>query len=269
MNCESEDEVLEEVDVYLNRSIQPNIDIFEYRSKKSPIAEQTDIEVKARPNHKIFELNAKIDTKSENFDQKKSELFGRYLDSNELRTDPKKCSKELTNCRLERQVLQSMEIKPALSQYCLAVVRNDCPELHLNPIESIIHFKPKLNYLNNKFSDNREGFKTKSASKGDESSDESEPQPMDVQTITMRFAGPDEDRQRKARERSFAYYQQQLAKDDWIPIKYHSIDSQLSSDNRMALIYNSSQTTANYRKTNEENNSICSLNQFLSTLSQS
>ena len=241
---EVEDEVLEEVDVYLNRSVSSNLHIFQYWTQNSPIADQTDTTVKARPNYKIFEIETNFDTKSKNFDQNKSELFGRFLEENQLKSDPKK-TKTFGSTRLEKQVLKSTEMKPRLGQYCVAVLRNDCQELHLNPIESVIQFKPKLNYLDNKTPEITSS-KSKSGSKEDESDGGMSSQDeADIQTITMRFAGPDEDKQRKARERSFAYLQQKLAKDEWIPINSHTIDSHLSSEKRMSLIYSSPQSNDN------------------------
>ena len=241
---EIEDEILEEVDVYLNKSVSQNLHIFQYLSQTSPIAEQTDCEVKARPKYKMFEIETKLDTKSRNFDERKSELFGHYLEENESKLDPTK-PKSFGKTRLEKQVLKSTEMKPRLGQYCVAVLRNDCQELHLNPIKSVIQFKPKLNYLDNK-SLEISSSKSKAGSKGEESDGGvSSQDEADIQTITMRFAGPDEERQRKARERSFSYFQQKLAKDQWIAVNCHPIDSEMSSMKRMSLIYSSPQSQDN------------------------
>jgi len=246
---EVEDEILEEVDVYLNKSISPNLHIFQYWSQSSPIAERTDCEVRARPNYKLFEIETQLDTKSRNFDERKSELFGRYLEEIELKSDSsssKNSSQRSSgSTRLTKQILKSTELKPRLGQYCVAVLRSDCQELHINPIQSVIQFKPKLNYLDNKTPE-MSSNKSKAGSKGEESDGGlSSQDEADIQTITMRFAGPDEEKFRKARERSFAYFQQKLAKDHWISVNCHPIDSDLSSDKRMSLIYSSPQSHDN------------------------
>lgn len=247
-----DDEVLQELDVYINKSVSPNLHIFQYWSQNSPIADREDIDVKARPNHRIFEIETQMNTKSANFDKRKSETFANNLeanDKNEPKFDP---SKKL----LSKRVLKSVEMKPTLNQYCVAVIDNESskPELHLNPIRSVIQFRQTLNYLNTKTTN----ITTKSAevgpnkanhsSKGDESDAEASGQENgDIQAITMRFAGPDEDKLKKARERSFAYFQQNLEKDQWVDIKCHTVDSRMSADIKKNLVYKKNKTS-NKRK---------------------
>ena len=89
-------------------------------------------------------------------------------------------------------------------------------------------------------------LKSKTGAKGEESDGGlSSQDEADIQTITMRFAGPDEEKMKKARERSFSYFQQKLAKDQWIPVNCHPIDSEMSSLKRMSLIYSSPQSLDN------------------------
>jgi DNA-directed RNA polymerase-3 subunit RPC5 len=80
----------------------------------------------------------------------------------------------------------------------------------------------------------------------------------------MRFAGPDEERLRKAREKSFNYLQQQVAKDPWIELNFHPIKSHSSTEEKMSLLFNSSQDNRNH--SNDSNTSITSLENFLDSI---
>ena len=236
-----DDEVLQELDVYINKSLSPDLHIFQYWSQSSPIADRKDIEVKARPNHRMFEIETQMDTKGGNFDKRKSETFGRNLEISDNKIDPPKNV-------LTKRVLNSVEMKPTLNQYCVGVMSKESSQaqLHLNPIRSLVQFRQKLNYLNNKTLDVPPN-KANQSSKGDESDVETSAQENgDIQAITMRFAGPDEEKLKKAREKSFSYYQQNLEKDQWTAVNCHPIGSWLSSENKKNLIY---RKTTNKRTT--------------------
>ncbi|CAG2163186.1 unnamed protein product [Oppiella nova] len=285
---DSDDEVVDEVDVYINKSLGDSLHVFQYWSQTSPIADRNaaDFAVKARPNHRVFEIDTKLDPKCGNFDDKKSELFGRYLAAIEAKAstpDTKKSTaaaaiRDLAPQRLDKQTLRSLEVRPTLQQYCVAVIRADCPEVHLNPIQSVVQFKPKLNYLDEKHASDvvvgGGGAGSKSAKggahtgAGDESEAEmsapDEPE-ANIQTITMRFAGPDEDRKRKARESSYAYHQQTLARDPWVDIRCHGVRSQLAADNRMNLVYNSVDSHHS-GASDADSQSLSSLQEFLTRL---
>jgi DNA-directed RNA polymerase-3 subunit RPC5 len=213
----------------------------------------------------MFEIETNVDTNSKNFDRRKSELFAHNLE-NDSKTDEKP---NVSNSQrlLNKEILKSVEVKPTLSQYCIALIRNDCPEVHLTPINSVIQFRPSFHYLDKSeinFGKNKHNSKDESEAEADASSqDESEAQ-TEVQTITMRFAGPDEERLRKAREKSFNYLQQQVAKDPWIELNFHPIKSHSSTEEKMSLLFNSSQDNRN--DSNDSNTSFTSLENFLDSI---
>ena len=155
---------------------------------------------------------------------------------------------------VNKQKFTSTEIKPSNAQYYLAVVKDDSNEVHLTPVEAVIKFRSNLSHFdkteihvkNNK----------KSALKEDSelsSQDESEPI-EDVKAITMRFAASDEERLKKAREKSYFFLQQQIAKDPWINMNYHDCDSEFSNIQKN-LVLNSS-TSKNIKPLNGQLNNF-------------
>jgi len=231
--------------------------------------DRQQMKVKARPNHHMFEIETNIDTNSKNFDRRKGELFALNLE-NDSKSDERpniSSGKRLLN----KQLLKSVEVKPTLSQYCVALIRNDCPEIHLTPINSVIQFRPSFHYFDKNevnFAKTKNNSKDESEAEGDASSQDESEQQSEVQTITMRFAGPDEERLKKLREKSFNYLQQQVARDPWIELNYHPVGSKLSSSEKMLLVYNSSQDNRNDSNT-DNNPSISSLEDFLETMKYS
>lgn len=133
--------------------------------------------------------------------------------------------------RTDKLVYRSQRVQPATS-YVVAVVRPGAEEVHLAPVDHVVQFRPTFNYL-----DNDKETKAVQAERDDPgTSSQSEAEAEDqVHAVTMRFAGAYEDRIKKARERSYAHFQQQQASEEWTDMTYYSNTTEQSVQARKSL----------------------------------
>ena len=183
-----------------------SIYLFQHMNKSSP---HRGGKYRAKRENKLFEIEVP-ESRDDKNKKKKNDLFGE---------------------RNDKQVYQSTLIKPSLG-YAVGLVRPGANELHLVPVEAIAQFRPSFAYLNNKSSDPAK----KVVEEDPSSQSESEMPDETVKTVTMRFAGPNEEKFKKAREQSYHHLQQKREQEEWADISYYSVTSDESFKAKSSLI---------------------------------
>lgn len=201
-------------DVSLNKDESGQLYLFQYPLQSSSL---NISKARVKPDNKIFEIEV---LESRSYEKKKKMDVGDGLGVSTFGE------------RLDKQVFQSVSIQPKVS-YAVALVRD--AEVHLTPINGVIQFRPNFKYLDAAGDSARKAM----AAKEDTSSQSESEAPEEresAKAVTMRFAGPHEEKMKKAREKSYAHHQQKHDAENWTEIQHHAIASSHSNSVRTSLV---------------------------------
>jgi len=200
-----EDCVIKELDVTLNRDIDGSLMLFQHILKSAPLK---GAKYRAKREHNLFEIDVA---------GKRSDYDGKYGE------------------RQDKQTFRSVALQPSTA-YVVGLVRPGTSELHLASLDKVVQFRPAFQYLDQSTDmavkqnlTEREDMAASSQSES-EMADEGT-----VRAVTMRFAGADEERIKKARESSFAHLQQQQALEEWSDMHYYSQNTEQSVQAKASL----------------------------------
>lgn len=218
----------------MNSNEDGNVFLFQYPLQTKAVNVH---KVKAKPQNKVFEIE--VADSGLSLKKRKRENAKGWGD------------------RVDKQTYQSLHVKPTVP-YVLGLVRSDRNELHLTPVDSVFQFRPDMRYLDSSAAEIKQAEKEDR----DGNSSQSETETPAVKAITMRFAGPNEEKLKKARESSYAFKQQKVATEEWIDLTYHSSVSTNSANATSGLI-----CTRNAELTKENSGqTVGSLESYLQTL---
>jgi len=227
-----------QVDVFLSKSISSKLHIFQFPSGFSPFSSDKNklLNIKAKVGSKRFQMELKIDSKSKNFDRGKSEQIA-FVANNDDETP-------FPNQFMNKVILNSDELKPSMLQYAIGLFKQtgSSKELHLSPINSVIHFRPSFNYFDKSEAKVSNNHNSNNLDEFNETLEENEENYKDeeVKKIIMRFERPDEDKIKKARELSFSFIRQKMINEPWTEINVNFSDSAASLIERQGLLFNQS-----------------------------
>lgn len=215
---DDDDPVMQEIPVYLSRTLAEKLFLFQYPIRKSSIGYDSANVIQSciKPIHQEVKLELELDTSNPNYDTSKGEQIALNVDGmskaplkqdNRKQEDPK----YFQGTMMDKQILQSTRAVIGCSQYAIAVVNDK--ELHATPLQGIIHLRPSFGYLDK--SDKR--AKDESKEKGDgENEDEEE----EAEQVTVKFARQENERLKRLRERSFGYLSKKSAEEPWYYTQY-------------------------------------------------
>lgn len=140
-NDEDDDPVVEEIPVYLSKSV--NCYLFQYPVRPATLSYDNSQVTRARfrPSNKQVQLEIKLNTNSENYDQSKGEQIA-------INTDGCGSSSEkyFKSNRMDKQVLVGQSGGCGSGRYSVAKLTED-RQLHLTEIQGILQVRPSLNYM--------------------------------------------------------------------------------------------------------------------------
>ncbi|XP_023210358.1 DNA-directed RNA polymerase III subunit RPC5-like [Centruroides sculpturatus] len=240
---EDDDPVVEEIDVYLSKSLADNLYLFQYPVRPSNMTynDVEDIQARVKPKQQKVELELPLNVQSSNYDKGKGEQIALNVDGRHGGENS-----YFSSSFMDKQKLTSSKAVSSSAQYAIGLLRPG-KELHLTPLHAIIQLRPSFTYLDQ--SDSRAKAELKESDVDDPSQDEEE----EAHKVTVRFAGPDSDKARQARERSYNYIQQQLANEPWVNVKYHKCGSHESEEEMNKLLCTKTDFDASNLLTTSEN----------------
>lgn len=200
-----------------------------------------DIQARVKPKQQKVELELPLNVQSSNYDKSKGEQIALNVDGRHAGDN-----RYFNSSFMDKQKLISNKAVSSSAQYAIGLLRPG-KELHLTPLNAIIQLRPSFTYLDQ--SDNR----AKAELKGNDFDEHSQDEEEEAHKITVRFAGPDNDKARQARERSFNYIQQQLANEPWVNVKYHKYKSYESEEESSKLLCSKTECDTSSLLTSSEN----------------
>ncbi|GFR03931.1 DNA-directed RNA polymerase III subunit RPC5 [Trichonephila clavata] len=220
--CSDDDEVVHEVDVYLSKALSEHLYLFHYPTRNNTAAFQdlTDcLSARIKPKQQKIELEFCIDVDSENYDTSRGEHIAYNVDGQNTTEDH-----YFKSGIMDKNLLMGSRSLESNDNYAVGFMKNG--ELHITPLHSTIEMRPGFLHMD-KF-DNT----SKKALNPDENIGEEE----EAVAVTVRFEGPNAERDRQMRQKSFQYFQQKNSSEPWMNLNYHKSGSIRSVSERERLM---------------------------------
>ncbi|CAG5904359.1 unnamed protein product [Menidia menidia] len=222
---EDDDPIIEEIDVYLAKSLADKLYLFQYPVRPATMTydDVNHLSAKIKPKQQRVELEMAINTMSPNYCRSKGEQIALNVDGT---------SYEETNTysakMMDKQTFSSIQATTNTSRYAAAVFRKG--ELHITPLTGILQLRPSFSYLDK--ADNKTREREAANEGGDSSQDEAE---EEVKAITVRFARPESEQARQRRIQSYEFLQKKQAEEPWIHLQYHGVKDGRSEHEKQYL----------------------------------
>uniref|UniRef100_G3THJ6 RNA polymerase III subunit E n=1 Tax=Loxodonta africana TaxID=9785 RepID=G3THJ6_LOXAF len=226
MANEEDDPVVQEVDVYLAKSLAEKLYLFQYPVRPASMTydDIPHLSAKIKPKQQKVELEMAIDTLNPNYCRSKGEQIALNVDGT--------CTDETSTYSsklMDKQTFCSSQTTSNTSRYAAALYRKG--ELHLTPLHGILQLRPSFSYLDKADAKHREREAANEA--GDSSQDEAE---EDVKQITVRFSRPESEQARQRRVQSYEFLQKKHAEEPWVHLHYYGLRDSRSEYERQYLL---------------------------------
>ncbi|KAL0984001.1 hypothetical protein UPYG_G00135750 [Umbra pygmaea] len=221
---EDDDPIIQEIDVYLAKSLADKLYLFQYPVRPSSMTydDISHLSAKIKPKQQKVELEMAINTLSPNYCRSKGEQIA-------LNVDGTTCEDSTYSVKMmDKQTFTSIQATTNTSRYAAAIFRKG--ELHVTPLQGILQLRPSFSYLDKADSKLRDREAANEA--GDSSQDEAE---EDVKAVTVRFSRPESEQARQRRIQSYDFLQKKHAEEPWVHLHYHSINDGRSDHERQYL----------------------------------
>ncbi|XP_042364148.1 DNA-directed RNA polymerase III subunit RPC5 [Plectropomus leopardus] len=232
---DDDDPIIEEIDVYLAKSLADKLYLFQYPVRPSNMTydDVNHLSAKIKPKQQRVELEMAIDTMSPNYCRSKGEQIALNVDGTTYDE-----SSTYSVKMMDKQSFSSIQATTNTSRYAAAVFRKG--ELHVTPLTGILQMRPSFSYLDKADTKTREREAANEG--GDSSQDEAED---DAKAITVRFARPESEQARQRRIQSYEFLQKKQAEEPWVHLHYHGVKDGRSEHERQYLFCQSVDASQN------------------------
>lgn len=232
---DDDDPIIEEIDVYLAKSLADKLYLFQYPVRPSTMTydDVSHLAARIKPKQQRVELEMAINTMSPNYCRSKGEQIALNVDGtgyDETNT--------YTAKMMDKQTFSSIQATTNTSRYAAAVFRKG--ELHVTPLTGILQMRPSFTYLDK--ADNKTREREAANEGGDSSQDEAEDE---VKAITVRFARPESEQARQRRIQSYEFLQKKQAEEPWAHLHYHGVRDSRSEHEKQYLFCQSVDASQN------------------------
>ncbi|KAM8962179.1 DNA-directed RNA polymerase III subunit RPC5 isoform 2-T2 [Pelodytes ibericus] len=231
MENEDDDPIIQELDVFLAKSLAEKLYLFQYPVRPSSMTYDVVPHLSARikPKQQKVEVDLAINTVSPNYCRSKGEQIALNVDGTGG-DDTNTYSSKL----MDKQTFSSKQAANNTSRYAAAIYRKG--EIHMTPLHGILQMRPSFSYLDKADSKYKEREAANEA--GDSSQDEGE---EDVKQVTVRFSRPESEQARQRRVQSYEFLQKKQAEESWVHLHYYNIkDSRTELERQYLLCQNAS-----------------------------
>ncbi|GIY10425.1 DNA-directed RNA polymerase III subunit RPC5 [Caerostris darwini] len=220
-NSSDDEEVAYETDVYLSKALSENLHVLHYpmKTKSSDSQDHLDcLSARMKPKQQKIELEFGIDIDAHHYDRSRGEQFAYNVDG-------QSSSKEryFDGVLMDKILIQGTKVERP-DEYAVGFMREG--KLHVTPVNSVIEMCPGFVHMD----------KIVSASKKALNLDENEGENDEAVAVTVRFEGPNAERDRQIREKSYNFFQQKNSCEPWTNLTYHKLESVESKSERERLL---------------------------------
>ncbi|CAJ1080007.1 DNA-directed RNA polymerase III subunit RPC5 [Xyrichtys novacula] len=232
---DDDDPIIEEIDVYLAKSLADKLYLFQYPVRPSTMTydDVSHLAARIKPKQQRVELEMAINTMSPNYCRSKGEQIALNVDGTAYDE-----TNTYTAKMMDKQTFSSIQATTNTSRYAAAVFRKG--ELHVTPLTGILQMRPSFSYLDK--ADNKTREREAANEGGDSSQDEAE---EEVKAITVRFARPESEQARQRRIQSYEFLQKKQAEEPWAHLRYHGVRDSRSEHEKQYLFCQSVDASQN------------------------
>ncbi|OXB54335.1 hypothetical protein ASZ78_015515 [Callipepla squamata] len=237
MANEEDDPIIQEIDVFLARSLLEKLYLFQYPIRPASMTydDVTHLSAKIKPKQQKVELEMAIDTLNPNYCRSKGEQIA--LNSLILRIIVVAYSDVyFTSSLLTDRGRKMMKVLSVCTRKTLLSTNTDSlfsGELHLTPLHGILQLRPSFTYLDKADAKHREREAANEG--GDSSQDEAED---DIKQITVRFSRPETEQARQRRVQSYEFLQKRQAEEHWVHLHYYGLKVSVSTKLNLGRLTN-------------------------------
>ncbi|KAE8579372.1 hypothetical protein XENTR_v10024019 [Xenopus tropicalis] len=226
MENEDDDPIIQEIDVFLAKSLSEKLYLFQYPIRPASMTydDVTHLSTRIKPKQQKMEMEIAINTVSPNYCRSKGEQIALNVDGTS-NDDTSTYSTKL----MDKQIFSSIQAASNTTRYAAALYRKG--EIHLTPLHGILQMRPSFTYLDK--ADTK--FKEREAANegGDSSQDEVED---DIKQVTVRFSRPESEKAKQRRAQSYEFLQKKQAEETWVHLHYSGVKDSRSEHERQYLL---------------------------------
>ncbi|KAG7506574.1 hypothetical protein JOB18_009512 [Solea senegalensis] len=232
---DDDDPIIEEIDVYLAKSLADKLYLFQYPVRPSTMTydDVNHLTARIKPKQQKVELEMGVNTMSPNYCRSKGEQIALNVDGTGFDE-----TNTFSTKMMDKQTFSSIQATTNTSRYAAAVFRKG--ELHITPLTGILQMRPSFSYLDK--ADNKTREREAANEGGDSSQDEAE---EEAKAITVRFARPESEQARQRRIQSYEFLQKKQAEEPWVHLRYHGVKDGRSEHERQYLFCQSVDASEN------------------------
>jgi len=208
--------------------------LFQYNMNESPLFSDARINsIKVKPSFSLFQMDVAMNMEKSHFDLSRSESLADKIDGSKMRSD----KVHFPGGRMERFVLTSKPVKPAVSKFMVGKVKKKRKQVVLVPVDTSLELRSNVSWLDKTdIKIKGKGATKQQEEEGEEEEEESAPSTSakknEARVVTVRFAGPEEEKIRAARERSYIHYQNRVEQEPWRDVRINTSNSNVAKDER-------------------------------------
>ncbi|XP_055686497.1 DNA-directed RNA polymerase III subunit RPC5 [Lutzomyia longipalpis] len=209
---EEEDPIVEEIPVYLSKSLAENLYIFQFSTKDAHYTIDCNDVVNscAKPHNQQVKVDFGLETKSRNYD----EFRGAQLAVGADGKNPSKGDRpSFPSGTMDKMSFVSSKSVQKSGNFVIGVMQDR--EIHTTPLQGILQMRPSFSYFD------KQDARRRAEQKNDTDVEAEE----EMKQVTVRFARSDSEKSRKAREKTFDFMAAREAEEPWCETFWHPTGS--------------------------------------------
>ncbi|XP_055603340.1 DNA-directed RNA polymerase III subunit RPC5 [Uranotaenia lowii] len=239
-----DDEIVEEIPVYFSKTLADNLFILQYPVKASNATFDDGQVVNScvKPINQQIKVDYALNTASKNYDSFKGEQFAIAADGKEKDRQQKPTFRSGT---MDKQSFLSSKPIEDVNRYMICAMQDR--EIHATPLKGIVSMRQVFSYFD------KQDKRTKAEQKAEQDADGDE---EELKQVTVKFARTENEKVRKAREKSFNYISKMESEEPWCETFWHRKDSSSAELERQRLYATTSSGSGSNPAENEALNAV-------------
>ncbi|XP_053690133.1 DNA-directed RNA polymerase III subunit RPC5 [Sabethes cyaneus] len=225
---DEDDPVVEEIPVFLSTTLAENLYLLQYpvKSSNATFDDGQVVNSCVKPINQQIKVDYALNTASKNYDSFKGEQFAIAADGKEKDRQQKPTFRSGT---MDKQSFLSSKPIEDINRYMMCVLQDR--EIHATPLNGIVSMRQMFSYFD------KQDTRTKAEQKAEQDADGEE---EEAKQVTVKFARTENEKVRKAREKSFNYISKMESEEPWCETFWHAKSSTAAELERQKLFCGSS-----------------------------
>uniref|UniRef100_A0A182JGU0 Uncharacterized protein n=1 Tax=Anopheles atroparvus TaxID=41427 RepID=A0A182JGU0_ANOAO len=222
---DEDDPVVEEIPVLLSKTLAEDLYLLQYpvKSSTAALADSRVVNCCVKPINQQIKIDYALNAASANYDAFKGEQFalaadGKQRDKSQLLT--------FRSGTMDKQSFLSSKPIEDVSRYLVCVLQDG--EMHATPLKGIVSMRQLFSYFD------KQDKRTKAEQKAEQDAD-GVGEDDELTQVTVKFARAENEKVRKAREKSFNYLSKMEAEEPWCEAFWHEKQSSTAELERQKL----------------------------------